>query len=231
MAVIIIIHSGGLQVKKQLTRTPLLMGRSSSCSVKLTDSMVSGKHISIQIGTNGVALFKDLDTTNGTYLNGSNVVESYLYVGDEISIGEIHIEIDPSQLTSREEELHTRPIERTQHTFISLPVDEETAVRKAMKIVKKSSTEIALANKRQQEIINMLKKEEESGDEYVSSEGTESKPGLKTRVINNANKLVRKESSVIDEVRDGKNFDLEESSGETKLLKITKKTTKKKSKL
>ena len=233
MPVIVVIQTAEERIKKQITGTPLLLGRSSSCAIKLTDSKVSGKHLSIQISSNGVTLIKDLGTTNGTFLNGSNVDEAFLYVGDEISIGEIRISINPNELTPKEKSLHTRPIEKTQHTFVSLPVDEETAVRQAMKKAKESKREKiekVSSSTRQQEIIKMLAQEESSDEHYVSTEESDSKPGLKTRVINNVNKIKRSDKGGISEVRDGQNFDLEESSGETQLLKISKIPTKKKKK-
>ncbi|MFT6068668.1 MAG: pSer/pThr/pTyr-binding forkhead associated (FHA) protein [Bacteriovoracaceae bacterium] len=231
MAVIVVICSEGERIKKQISATPLVLGRSSSCGVKLVDSKVSGKHLTIQIGKDGVTLFKDLGTTNGTFLNGSNIEEGFLYINDEIAIGEVRISINPNELTAKEKLLHTRPIEKTQHTFVSLPIDEKTAVRNAMNKAKESKrgkVEKAASESRQQEIIRLLQEEGSSEDDYDSDEKSVSKPGLKTRVINNVNKVKRPESEHIGEVRDGQNFDLEESSGETQLLKISRVPAKKK---
>lgn len=233
MSVIVEIQMEGNRVKKQITGAPLILGRSSSCGVKLTDSKVSGKHLSIQISPSGITLIKDLGTTNGTFINGSNVDEAFLYLKDEVAIGEIRISINPNELTAKEKILHTRPIEKTQHTFVSLPVDEKTAVRNAMNKAKESKNKVVkeqISSTRQQEIIKMLQDEESVEEKYDSDEQSVSKPGLKTRVINNVNKLKNSNQSNISEVRDGQNFELEESSGETQLLKISKVLHKKKKK-
>ncbi len=231
MSVIVVIISEGERIKKKISGAPLVLGRSSSCSVKLIDSKVSGKHLTISLGKDGVTLFKDLGTTNGTFLNGSNIEEGFLYINDEIAIGEVRISINPNELTAKEKLLHTRPIEKTQHTFVSLPVDEETAVRQAMKKAKESKREKiekASSKTRQQEIVRLLQEDGSSEVEYDTDEKSVSEPGLKTRVINNVNKVKRPDSSDIGEVRDGQNFDLEESSGETQLLKISRVPAKKK---
>jgi pSer/pThr/pTyr-binding forkhead associated (FHA) protein len=233
MSVIVVIQTEGNRIKKQITGAHLYLGRSSSCGVKLTDSKVSGKHLSIHISPSGVCLVKDLDTTNGTFINGSKVDETYLYIDDEITIGEVRISIYPNELTEKEKLLHTRPIEKTQHTFVSLPVDEKTAVRQAMNKAKQTKKEKKIdepTRARQKEIIKMLQDEESSEDEYDSSEKSTSKPGLKTRVINNVNKIKKSDQGLISEVRNGQNFDLEESSGETQLLKISRVPLKKKKK-
>ena len=67
---------------------------------------------------------------------------------------------------------------------------------------------------RQKKIAALLKGEEED----------KATPGMRTRIINKAKEKVSKEAveNEVGEVRDGKNFDLEESSGETKMLQISR---------
>ena len=91
MSVVLVIDSPDGVTKKVLGSKALTLGRSSSCDMKLSDSMVSGKHLSISIGRDGKTLVKDLETTNGTFINGSKIMEAHLFLDDEITIGEIVI--------------------------------------------------------------------------------------------------------------------------------------------
>ncbi|MBK23900.1 MAG: hypothetical protein CME70_07840 [Halobacteriovorax sp.] len=224
MPIILVIQNGEESIKTRIGANSIVLGRSSKCHVKLTDSQISGRHLSVVVNKEGRTLVKDLETTNGTYLNGSKIMEAYLYLEDEISIGEIRIFLDDSEMGASEKSKHTREGEKTQHTFINLPLDEGLAVKKAMakaKAAKEAKStpppspevKINTPEERQKKIAALLK-----GEEEIAS----SKPGMRTRIINKAKEKVSKEAAAqeVGEVRDGQNFDLEESSGETKMLKI-----------
>lgn len=231
MPIHLIIENEGSQQKVKITSKPLLLGRSSSCDLKLSDSQISGKHLQVLIGRDGKTIVKDLETTNGTFLNGSKIMESHLFLDDELTIGSIQIYLDSSEMTAKEKTIHTREGEKTQHTFVNLPSDGGNAVKKAMQKAKAKHEEIKppppKANfknedARQKEIMALLNK-----DGGGSSEEEKNSPGMRTRIINKAKEKVRKDKDpLVDEVRDGENFDLEESSGNTKFLKIDKPTKK-----
>ncbi len=206
MPVVLVIENGDEVIKSKVGANPILLGRSSKCHLKLSDDQISGKHLSVSINKEGKTLVKDLETTNGTYLNGSKIMEAYLFLGDEIMIGEIRIFLDDSEMGPSEKSKHTRDGERTQHTFINLRVDDKEAIKKAMK---------KTADERKRKIEELLKSEKKEAKE-------DAKPGMRTRIINKAKEKVSKESvkKGVGEVRDGENFELEESSGETKMLKI-----------
>lgn len=99
---------------------PIFIGRSSKCHITLNDNMVSGKHLAIKINADQHVVIKDLNTTNGTYLNGNKIDESLLYIDDFIQVGRVKISLLPKEMTSQELKIHQRDFERTNVTFVKL---------------------------------------------------------------------------------------------------------------
>lgn len=64
-----------------------VFGRSSSADVKLDDTKVSGKHCQIVLNKEKLEI-TDLDSKNGTYLNGIQIEQAQIFLGDEIKIGD-----------------------------------------------------------------------------------------------------------------------------------------------
>lgn len=60
--------------------------------IVINDRTVSRYHIEIQLMEDNSYLLKDLNSTNGTSINGMKVREAYLSQGDQIEIGETRIE-------------------------------------------------------------------------------------------------------------------------------------------
>lgn len=65
----------------------IVIGRSSDTDLRLNDYDTSRRHAEILCQPDGYTL-RDLDSTNGTYVNGSRVSERLLQPGDRIEIGE-----------------------------------------------------------------------------------------------------------------------------------------------
>ena len=70
----------------QLVEPITKIGRMSDCAIQLTDSQSSRYHAEIHARPDGVRLV-DLDSTNGTFVNGVVVSERELRDGDRIVIG------------------------------------------------------------------------------------------------------------------------------------------------
>jgi adenylate cyclase len=68
-----------------LVRSPLVLGRRESCDICLQFPNVSGKHCEL-IFKEGFWLIQDLDSTNGTKVNGMRVHKKVLRTGDVITI-------------------------------------------------------------------------------------------------------------------------------------------------
>jgi hypothetical protein len=65
----------------------LSIGRDASNNVVLNDKMVSRHHAQLIIMDNGQVMIKDLGSSNGSYLNGNRITETYLKQGDVVKCG------------------------------------------------------------------------------------------------------------------------------------------------
>lgn len=66
---------------------PLTIGRLPECDIVLADSKVSRRHAEIRRDGASVVSVVDLNSTNGTLVNGAGVRERVLTDGDEITVG------------------------------------------------------------------------------------------------------------------------------------------------
>jgi pSer/pThr/pTyr-binding forkhead associated (FHA) protein len=62
----------------------MVIGRNASCDIILANDMISSQHAQIQF-VDGIIKLKDLDSTNGTYVNGKRISESLLFDGYDVS--------------------------------------------------------------------------------------------------------------------------------------------------
>ncbi|PCJ17981.1 MAG: hypothetical protein COB04_07965 [Gammaproteobacteria bacterium] len=65
----------------------IIIGRDKKCDIIIDSTHISRKHCRLQI-QGGVIHIKDLNSANGTYLNGKKITESYARPGDEICLQE-----------------------------------------------------------------------------------------------------------------------------------------------
>jgi len=63
-----------------------VIGRSSDCSISLSDPNVSRRHAEVRRIGDGYSLV-DLGSTNGTEVNGQRIQETALMNGDVIGVG------------------------------------------------------------------------------------------------------------------------------------------------
>jgi pSer/pThr/pTyr-binding forkhead associated (FHA) protein len=82
----LVISLNGMNVREYLLALGrVTLGRSSGNDIVLNEPVVSGEHAVILVETE--ALITDLDSTNGTYLNGQSIRKSPLKHNDVIKIG------------------------------------------------------------------------------------------------------------------------------------------------
>jgi len=82
----LVISMNGLNVREYvLEGERVTLGRGSANDIVLNEPVVSGQHAVLQLGKE--ATITDLDSTNGTYLNGKQVKKSPLHHNDVIAIG------------------------------------------------------------------------------------------------------------------------------------------------
>jgi pSer/pThr/pTyr-binding forkhead associated (FHA) protein len=65
---------------------PVVIGRNPHADVRLDDCWISRVHCEIS-EINGVLLVRDLDSKNGTAVNGQYIKEAHLLSGDRLTIG------------------------------------------------------------------------------------------------------------------------------------------------
>lgn len=74
----------------QLTKDRTTLGRRPYNDIVIDNLAVSGEHAVLQM-TGGEVLLEDLNSTNGTYLNGKAIKKQQLQNGDSIEIGKYKI--------------------------------------------------------------------------------------------------------------------------------------------
>ncbi|RDH85716.1 MAG: hypothetical protein DIZ80_01965 [endosymbiont of Galathealinum brachiosum] len=90
MATIQICFNGGVENELQLDKETMTIGRKSDNDIHLDNLAVSGHHAKILTILND-SFIEDMNSTNGTYLNGSLVKKSALSDGDVVKIGKHEI--------------------------------------------------------------------------------------------------------------------------------------------
>jgi hypothetical protein len=73
-------------LKLRLKKTASVVGRERSCDIHVESFQVSRRHCLLEITDRGL-LMKDLDSTNGTFLNGVPVKDGFVADGDRLSLG------------------------------------------------------------------------------------------------------------------------------------------------
>jgi pSer/pThr/pTyr-binding forkhead associated (FHA) protein len=79
----------------QLGEDPVRIGRLPDCAIPLSDSQASRHHAEVRPSDHGFVVV-DLDSLNGTTVNGVVIHEKHLEAGDVITIGETAIRYEES---------------------------------------------------------------------------------------------------------------------------------------
>jgi pSer/pThr/pTyr-binding forkhead associated (FHA) protein len=81
------ITSEGVALRRwKIDSQPLVIGRSNSAAVCIPDYRLSGEHFSIA-RANGQFVIEDLDSKNGTFVNGQRITRQTLHCDDRIVAG------------------------------------------------------------------------------------------------------------------------------------------------
>jgi DNA-binding NtrC family response regulator len=87
-------------VEKLLEGTRISIGTSSKNDLQLTDTTVSRRHCEIVVRNDRYAV-RDLDSTNGTFVNGTPVVEVFLAPGARLRLGDTEVLFEPKKKWER----------------------------------------------------------------------------------------------------------------------------------
>ncbi len=75
-----------------VSRLPAIIGRGADADVPLADCWASRTHCEIS-ALDGTLVVKDLESRNGTLVNGEQVTESLLLPGDRLTVGITSLEV------------------------------------------------------------------------------------------------------------------------------------------
>ncbi len=89
---------------ENLSKDRVLIGRSHLCDIKIDQKSVSGKHCQLTAGTQGYVI-EDLNSTNGTQVNGEMVERYDLKDGDEIAIGKYILKYKENEYVGRDDQV------------------------------------------------------------------------------------------------------------------------------
>jgi FHA domain len=72
--------------KLRVKKVTNVVGREGTCDVYVESSQVSRRHCLLQVTERGL-LVKDLESTNGTFVNGIPMTDGYINAGDRLGLG------------------------------------------------------------------------------------------------------------------------------------------------
>lgn len=128
----------------RLEGTSCIVGRSAECHFPLDDEGISRKHAKVVILPDGVALVKDLGSTNGTFVNERKIDAHPLEDGDRIRLG--------SETTLRyglEDELE---VNVRQHLFVAATRDALTGLHNKRSFKEQAVRAIAFSRRHKQSL-------------------------------------------------------------------------------
>ncbi|HEY2254320.1 MAG TPA: FHA domain-containing protein [Variovorax sp.] len=86
MTRLIVLQKNGSAKQVNVLGSPFMIGRSDACDLLLDNQLVSRSHAVIETAGDAIAI-RDLQSHNGTFVNGERVQTTALKNGDEIRIG------------------------------------------------------------------------------------------------------------------------------------------------
>jgi hypothetical protein len=72
--------------KLKVKKVTNVVGREGSCDIYVESNQVSRRHCLLQVTERGL-MVKDLESTNGTFVNGMPMTDGYINEGDRLSLG------------------------------------------------------------------------------------------------------------------------------------------------
>ena len=91
----LLIHCDDIPVRAfELRVGPNRIGRSARNDLQLDHPTVSGSHCEVILSADGIVV-RDLGSTNGTFIDGEQITERVLEMGQALHIGEVETELEP----------------------------------------------------------------------------------------------------------------------------------------
>lgn len=100
--VVILTPLDSVEDRCQLTRFPAIVGRGRTADVQVAaDKWVSRSHCQIDL-VNGELWVRDLESRNGTLVNGKRIIRAELTPGDQLTVGASTFEFSFEPVLSEE---------------------------------------------------------------------------------------------------------------------------------
>lgn len=119
------------------SKKPLILGRSNECEVHLADELVSRRHCEV-IWKGGQVLVRDLESTNGTFVDGSRIREKTLAPNHRLQVGGAVLKVEFKD---------TSEIEREKELFEAATTDGLTKVGNRRWFREQAQSDFALARR------------------------------------------------------------------------------------
>jgi pSer/pThr/pTyr-binding forkhead associated (FHA) protein len=84
---VLVVEGSAAGTEVVVDQREMVIGRNAGADISLPDDSLSGVHAAIELGLAGFRI-RDLGSTNGTLVNGSQVQATDLKDGDRITLGE-----------------------------------------------------------------------------------------------------------------------------------------------
>lgn len=101
MTIILNLKNKDEDLEIELGDKPLVIGRGSDCDITVHDSSCSTRHCEITKVSKGIQI-KDLDSKNGTIINGQKLQKHLMQINDVIQIGASYITVLQEALSTME---------------------------------------------------------------------------------------------------------------------------------
>src|ERR1700759_4903090 len=92
MAKLVVLSAGLSGRTHELNVDKTTIGRVEDNTFQIADPSVSSHHCEVQLRGNDVVL-RDLNSTNGTFINGEKVTETTLKLGQTFRLGQIELQL------------------------------------------------------------------------------------------------------------------------------------------
>src|SRR5664279_3387058 len=93
MAKLVILTQGMTGRAHELNVDRTTIGRVEDNTFQIADPSVSSHHCEVHL-RGGEVLIRDLNSTNGTYINGAQITESVLKPGQTLRLGQIELKLE-----------------------------------------------------------------------------------------------------------------------------------------
>ncbi|MBP9025869.1 MAG: FHA domain-containing protein [Phycisphaerae bacterium] len=128
MKVVLIRFRGGQRRELPLTGERLVVGRRPDCDVRIPTLDVSRQHCELRVTDDSVKV-KDLNSSNGTFVNGKRVTEAELNPGDRLQIGPVSFTVQIDGKPEDVQQLEPPPtIDSNMIEFIEPQTPSETKI-------------------------------------------------------------------------------------------------------